>query len=101
MLELVQAKLAGLKLRYLLMGERLTLIKSVLNSIPIYQVLVNVLPKRVKKKLHGLFSSFLWGGLGDKRMLHLVNWDTVTAPVYHGDLSILDLEDMNKVLTAK
>lgn len=37
------------------------LIRPVLNSIPIYQMSVNVLSGRVKQKIYGMFNCFLWG----------------------------------------
>lgn len=64
-------------------------------------MLVNVLPKSVKRKLHALFSSFLWGGLEEKRKIHLVNWETIIAPVLQEGLGILDLRDMGKTLIVK
>lgn len=81
MLDLVQGRLESWQSRYLFMGGRLVLIRSVLSSIPIYHMSVNVLPVGVKKKLHGLFYRFLWGGLVVKNKMHLVNWETVTGPV--------------------
>lgn len=50
----------------------MVLIRSVLNSISIYQMSVNVFPKGIKRKLHGMFSHFPWGGLEDKKRMHLV-----------------------------
>lgn len=75
------------------------LIRSVLSSLPVYKMLVNVLAKGVKKKLHGMFSQFLWEA--KKSELHLVNWDTVSSPVLQGGLGILDVGDMEKTLVAK
>lgn len=46
---------------YLSMGGRVVLIQLVLNSIPIYQILVNVFLEGVKKNLHGLFQLIFIG----------------------------------------
>lgn len=77
------------------------MIRSVLNSISIYQISMNVMAKGVKNKLYGLFSQFLWGSLVDKKKMHLVRWGTVTVPVYEGGPRILDMGGMNKTLAAK
>lgn len=73
------------------------LIRLVLNFIPIYHMLVNVLLEGFKQKLHGMFSHFLLGGPVDKRKMHLVNWNVVTTPIYQGGLGILNLRDIGKV----
>lgn len=83
------------------MGGRLTLIRLVLSSIPIYHMLVCVFLEAVKKKLCGLFYRFLWGGLEEKNKLHMVNWDTISVPIVEGGLRVLDLGDMNIILVAK
>lgn len=76
----------------------MVLIRPVLSFIPIYKMSVNVF---VKKKLHRLFSRFIWGGSVDKHKMYLVNWDTVIALVIQEGLGILDLENMNKALAIK
>lgn len=44
-------------------------------------------------------SRFLWGRSTDKKMMHFVNWKMVTTSASMGRLRIMDLGDMNKVLT--
>lgn len=51
----------------------MVLIRSVLNFIPVHQMLVNVLHAGVKK-LHDLFSHFLWDGTTVNRQLHFGSW---------------------------
>lgn len=57
-IDLFRARLAQWKTRHLSMGGRLTLIKSVLNSIPIYALSVRIVPVQVRKKLHSIMSKF-------------------------------------------
>lgn len=40
---------------------RITLLKSVLLSLPIYQISLNLLPKKTQSALVSLFRNFLWG----------------------------------------
>ncbi|XP_028078613.1 uncharacterized protein LOC114280444 [Camellia sinensis] len=62
----VQRRLAGWKRQYLSKGERLTLIKSVLSSIPTYFMSVHVIPVSVTKRIEQLQRDFLWGSGGRK-----------------------------------
>lgn len=79
----------------------MTLIKSMLNSIPIYALSVRLLPVRVQNTLHSLLSKFLWGGLDIRRKLHLVDWDSVSMPIDRKGLEIARLEDLNAALILK
>lgn len=58
--------------KYLSLGDWVVLIRLVLNSIPVYQMLVNNLPKKIMWKLPGLFSHFIWGGTGEYKKMHSV-----------------------------
>ena len=55
-------RLALWKRQYLSKGGRITLIKSTLASIPIYQMSIFRMPKSVVKRLEKLQRDFLWGG---------------------------------------
>lgn len=81
MLDLVRTRLACWQSRFLSMGGRLVLIQSVLNYIPIYRMSLTILPEDIKRKFHGFFSRFLWGGFKDKQKIHLVNWEMIVSPV--------------------
>lgn len=48
--------------KYLLMGGRVILIRSVLSFILVYQMSMNVLSEVIRRELYGLFTRFLWGG---------------------------------------
>lgn len=61
LLDGVRAHLVSWQTRYLSIEGRLVLVRSVLSSIPIFHMTVNIMPDGVKRKLHRLFSRFLWG----------------------------------------
>lgn len=73
----------------------------VIHLVLIYHMSVNILRGSIKRNLHGLFSCFLWEGSVDKKNMHLVNWESVTTPIYQGGLGILNLGEMNKTLAPK
>lgn len=81
---LVGSRLAQWMSCHLSMGGRITLIKSVLNYIPIYALSVYVLYVRVRNNLYSLMSMCLWGGFDNFRKLHLVDWNTITMPIDSG-----------------
>ena len=70
--ERVHKRLTIWKRQYLFKGGRLTLIKSTLASLPIYQMALFVLPKKVCLRLEKIQRDFLWGDSSLVKKLHLV-----------------------------
>ena len=64
--ERMRRRLALWKRQYISKGGRITLIKSTLASIPIYQLSLFRMPKSVAKRLEKLQRDFLWEGGGWK-----------------------------------
>ena len=75
--ERMRWKLALWKRQYLSKGGRITLIKSTLASMPLYQLSLFRMPKVVARRLEKLQRDFLWGGGSTERKAHLVNWERV------------------------
>ena len=44
---------------------------------------------------------FLWGGMGEGKKFHLVNWNQVCQPINLGGLGIRNLRVFNKALLGK
>ncbi|XP_028052598.1 uncharacterized protein LOC114257077 [Camellia sinensis] len=63
MLDKARSKLAGCKRKLLSFAGRLTLIKYVLSSLPIYYLSLYKLPQGVGRELDKIQASFLWEGL--------------------------------------
>ena len=82
-------------------GGRLTLIKSVLSSIPTYFLSLFPLPSSVANKLEAIERNFLWGSFGSDFKFHLVRWNTVKQPMYLGGLGIRHLRLLNETLLGK
>ncbi|XP_028246783.1 uncharacterized protein LOC114424118 [Glycine soja] len=96
-----ERKLAKWKQRHLLFGGRVTLIKSVLTSIPIYFFSFFKVPKKVQDKLVRIQRRFLWGGDQDQVKITWVKWDTVCLPKEVGGLGIKDINFFNLSLLGK
>lgn len=72
--ECIDKKLSSWKRRYLSLGGRITLLKFVLSSIPIYYLSCFKCPKSVLRRIEKSQRNFLWNDAVEKRKYHLVNW---------------------------
>jgi len=85
--------------RLLNRAGRLTLVTSVLSSMPTYHLTVFPLAAWAKKKIDKIRRSFLWKGDENANGGHcLVNWQTVTRPKDMGGLGVPDLERFGRAL---
>lgn len=99
--ERVKNKLNQWKASSLSSGGRLTLIKAVLGSLPLYFLSMFHTPLKSIKELKEIRRTFLWGGFGDKRKINWVAWDCVVKPKRFGGLGVGYLKMMNLALLAK
>ena len=99
--ERFEKRLSSWKGKHLSIGGRLTLIKSVLSSLPMYMMSFFSLPKGVLKKLDYFRSRFFWQGNENKRKYRLAKWNILCQPQDQGGLGILDLNMMNTALLSK
>ncbi|KAJ3707671.1 hypothetical protein LUZ61_011376 [Rhynchospora tenuis] len=97
-----QRKLDGWKARFLSLGGRLTLIKSVLMALPLHFMQVLKLPPWLIRHLKGIRRRFFWKGNSKCLGGHcLVNWSKCCLPKANGGLGILDLQRQNQALLLK
>jgi len=82
------------------MPSRLVLIKSVLQSMPLYLFSILAAPKWVLKEIKKLQRSFLWGNSGHKREWALVKWEKVCLPKHFGESGLRDPHHSNVVMGA-
>ena len=71
-------RLSKWKANTLSIAGRLTLIKSVLDSLPTYYFSLFKAPMKVINILERLMRRFLWGGSDEVKKISWVAWDTVT-----------------------
>ena len=84
-------RLALWKRIYISKGGRITLIKSTLASLPLYQMSIVRMLAAVAKRLEKLQKSFLWRGGALERKVHLINWDAVCSEKRQGGLGLRNL----------
>ena len=83
------------KSQYLSLGGRLTLINSVLDSMPAYMMSVFPIPDGVIDRLDAIRRNFLLEGNSDTKKIHLVKWDELIGSKQKGGLGVRILKIQN------
>ncbi|XP_022014901.2 uncharacterized protein LOC110914417 [Helianthus annuus] len=99
--DIFESRLALWKSALLSIGGRVTLIRSVLASLPNYYFSLYKAPAAVIKDLERMIKKFLWGGSGEARKTHWVAWERLAIPVKLGGLGISKLDNVNRALLCK
>lgn len=89
----ISKRLAGWKAKFLSFGGKITLIQSVLSSIPVHILSCTVAPKSIISCLDRIMSSILWSNQGAQRA-YWVAWDRICIPYSQGVLRIRKVSDM-------
>ncbi|KAM6543059.1 hypothetical protein CsatB_007506 [Cannabis sativa] len=101
-LDKISGRLEGWRARLLSQAARGTLIKSVLASIPIYSMLVFILPRRITNQIDAVLRRFWWMEQSKEgRFLALKAWDSLCKPKQCGVLGFRRARDVNFSLIAK
>jgi hypothetical protein len=99
--EAMSKKLSTWTSRHLSMGGRITLINSVLASMPLYFFSFYKAPSCVLKQLVRIQRNFLWGGGLEEKKLCWVKWDHISCPKSQGGLGVKNLALFNSALLCK
>ncbi|XP_015948309.1 uncharacterized protein LOC107473270 [Arachis duranensis] len=94
----VEEKLNLWKVKVLNKAGKLVLIKSVLNSMPVYYLSLYKMPKAVADKLIALQRRFLWCKEDGNNGIPLMKWEMVQAPKRAGGLGVGDAVLRNTAL---
>uniref|UniRef100_A0A0V0HYS6 Putative ovule protein n=1 Tax=Solanum chacoense TaxID=4108 RepID=A0A0V0HYS6_SOLCH len=89
------------KKQYLSLWGRLTLINSILDSMPSYLMSLFAMPDAIERKMNSMRNKFLWEGNRSNKKIHLVRWQVVTRAKEGGGLGIRNLRLHNKNMLFK
>lgn len=95
------SKLSLWKAKTLSFGGRVTLLKAVLNNLPVYYFSIFKVPAGVLKKLERIRRRFLWNGGGQNNGIHWVAWEKVICDKRNGGLGVGSLRSLNIGLMLK
>ena len=99
LIDRIAAKLPAWKAKFLDHFGRLTLVNSMLTSMPVHSLTVFALKKWAIRKIDSIRRSFLWKGAASANGGHcLVRRPKATRPKILGGLGILDLERFSRAL---
>jgi hypothetical protein len=84
--------------RWLSMGGRYILIKSVLESQAVYWMSMEALPRTVLTKIRKMMFNFLWNGHSESQRYHLCSWETLSRPKKNGGWGFRNLFHFNTAL---
>jgi hypothetical protein len=97
----IEKRISNWSHRWLTLGGRVTLVKVVLESIPVYWLSLAKIPKSLLNKIRRRMFSFLWTGKKVKEGMHLVSWKKIAKPKKVGGWGIKNIFSFGKALAAK
>ena len=101
-LEKIQKRLALWKAKILSRAGRLTLIRSVLNSLLVYYMSMFKMPKAIAMEVVSLHRKFFWGGISSGKLgCPMIKWADIELPKDLGGLGIGNIMHKNLILLFK
>nr|GEV64792.1 RNA-directed DNA polymerase, eukaryota, reverse transcriptase zinc-binding domain protein [Tanacetum cinerariifolium] len=97
----VSSRLSKWKMKALSIGGRLTLLKSVLSSIPIFHLSIFKAPISVISKLESIRAYFFNGHYPNIKKACWTKWTNILAPKAKGGLGVFSLFALNRALMLK
>lgn len=82
-------------------GRRATLIKYVLQLLPIHLLSVVSQPKTIMKQIERLTANFFWGMDKDKHKYHWASWSKLSFPLNEGRVGFRTIHDSSKAMELK
>ena len=82
-------------------GGRITLIRSVLSSIPVHLISVLQPPKGTLHDIEMILANFLWGERQGTAKFHWRKWENLCFPTSEGGIGIRSLQDLCEAYSIK
>ena len=87
--------------KYASCGANKTLIKSILQALPVYAMGIFKFPASLCEELSHIIRNFWWGDEDDRRKTHWLAWDKLTRPKGEGGMGFRNLRLFNQALLTK
>ena len=84
LIDRISMRINGWKEKFLSMGGKEILIKSIAQAMPTYAMMVFKIPMNICKGMMDAISQFWWGDDDDKRRIHWQAWWKLCLPKYKG-----------------
>nr|GEU61211.1 RNA-directed DNA polymerase, eukaryota, reverse transcriptase zinc-binding domain protein [Tanacetum cinerariifolium] len=94
----LRSRLSKWKVKTLFIGGRLTLLKSVLDASPLYNMSIYKAPKCVLKEMEAIRCNFFNGVDPVERKITWISWDKVLASKKNGGLGVSSFHALNRAL---
>lgn len=105
LLSKVKNKLVSWKCDNVSMAGKLVLLRSSVDSLPLYWLNLHKLPSTVTSKLEAFWRQFFWGSRlvegNRKDKMHLLKWDNIFSPKEMGGLGVMSIKHKNLSMLAK
>ncbi|XP_041004066.1 uncharacterized protein LOC121249421 [Juglans microcarpa x Juglans regia] len=95
------SRVANWKTKHLSVAGKETLLKEVLQAIPIYAMGMFLLPVSIIRKLNQLLRKFWWGFNEDTSKIKWVCWDKISTNKESGGLGFRDFKKFNLALLSR
>ncbi|KAL0399793.1 UNVERIFIED_CONTAM: putative mitochondrial protein [Sesamum radiatum] len=100
LVDMVWAKLQSWKCKNLSQVEKVVLLKSMVQAIPMYVMSCFLVPVSVCRTIKALMANFLWHNKNTKK-IHWLAWDKVSVRKEEGGLGLRKIGAFNRVMLAK
>lgn len=97
----MQRSLSKWKVNFLSLTGRITLAKSILNTIPVYYMQTNIIPNSVCESIDKITRHFMGDSREDKKGSHLIAWNDLCNHRYRGEVGLRKTKTMNQALLIK
>ncbi|CAN1177967.1 Putative ribonuclease H protein At1g65750 [Linum perenne] len=95
-LDRIDKKLTGWKVKTLSLAGRVTFAQSVLAAIPAYAMKTSVLPVNTCEEIDRRIRNFVWGTTAEERKVSLVSWENICLPKEKGGLGLKMARQLNR-----
>lgn len=101
LIEKITSKMVGWRNKCLSKAGRITLERTVLNVIPIFQMQLEIFPSHIHRELDKSCRDCIWGDDNHNKKIHMISWENLCKPKEPDGSGFQKAENMNKALLSK